>query len=97
MKFQPAIFTRPFRWVILLLVLFIAAHSFSQVHASIHAFHEHSEVCALLDDLGNPSTLAPSFVINLFTDDWQIRVFSDYLVIIVRPFRYFSSRTPPTR
>lgn len=83
------------RWVVLCVLFLVAAHSFSSIHASIHEFHEHSEVCELLEELGQSSTTTYEYSVGLFNtfSDWFVHTL--YTDAVINPLHRFFSQAPP--
>ncbi len=85
------------RWGVVLLALWLllSAQTLGLWHDSVHAFHEHTQVCDLVDDLGQPTSLSKSLTLVLPVHDWQVMSVTAYPAVFIKVIHRFFSRAPP--
>lgn len=79
------------------LALFLfASQMVAQLHQTVHAFHEHDEVCALFNAQNLPVHLVSDDTFSVAHTHWQhapaTTLFSRYLIAPV----YFDAQAPPS-
>ncbi|WP_173274063.1 hypothetical protein [Thiosulfatimonas sediminis] len=83
-------------WLVAL-ALFLAAQTIALLHAEIHPFHEHTQLCDVLEKAADPRVDSPSFTVALSKFSMPVDVQPVYrFVPPLAVYAAFQSRAPPS-